>query len=55
MFLSVASAEMQGIAKRFGATAHDIDDLFRSDWNDLCTFDVPLSAFGLSIPALGRP
>jgi rhodanese-related sulfurtransferase len=54
VFLFVAPAEVQGVAERFGAMPYDIEGVFWSHRNDLCTFDVLLSEFGLSTPALDR-
>ncbi len=54
VFLFVAPAEVQGVAERFGAMPYDIEGVFWSHRDDLCTFDVLLSEFGLSTPALGR-
>ncbi|HSF63392.1 MAG TPA: sulfurtransferase/chromate resistance protein [Paracoccaceae bacterium] len=54
VFLFVAPAEVQGVADRFGAMPYDIDGVFWSHRDDLCTFDVLLSEFGLSTPALDR-
>ena len=54
VFLFVAPAEVQGVAERFGAMPYDIEGVFWSHRNELCTFDVLLSEFGLSTPALDR-
>ena len=54
VFLCVAPAEVQGVAERFGAMPYDIEGVFWSHRDDLCTFDVLLSEFGLSTPALDR-
>lgn len=54
VFLFVAPAEVQGVAERFGAMPYDIEDVFWSHRDALCTFDVLLSEFGLSTPALDR-
>jgi rhodanese-related sulfurtransferase len=54
VFLFVAPAEVQGVAERFGAMPYDIEGVFWSHRDDLCTFDVLLSEFGLSTPALDR-
>jgi rhodanese-related sulfurtransferase len=53
-FLFVAPSEVQAVADRFGATAFDIPGTHWSHRGDLCTFDVMLSEFGLSTPALDR-
>ena len=54
VFLFVAPAEVEGVAERFGAMPYDIEGVFWSHRGDLCTFDVLLSEFGLSTPALER-
>lgn len=54
VFLFVAPAEVQGVAERFGAMPYDIEGVFWSHRDALCTFDVLLSEFGLSTPALER-
>lgn len=54
VFLFVAPAEVQGVAERFGAMPYDIEGVFWSHRDALCTFDVLLSEFGLSTPALDR-
>lgn len=54
VFLFVAPGEVQGVAERFCAMPYDIEDVFWSHRGDLCTFDVLLSEFGLSTPALDR-
>jgi len=54
VFLFVAPSEVQGVAERFGAMPYDIEGVFWSHRDDLCTFDVLLSEFGLSTPALDR-
>lgn len=47
VFLYVAPSEVRAVADRFGATPFDVDDVFWSHRDDLCTFDVMLDAFGL--------
>lgn len=54
VFLFVAPSEVQGVAERFGTMPYDIEGVFWSHRGDLCTFDVLLSEFGLSTPALDR-
>lgn len=54
VFLFVAPAEVQGVAERFGAMPYDIEGVFWSHRDDLCTFDVLLAEFGLSTLALDR-
>lgn len=54
VFLFVAPAEVQGVAERFGAMPYDIEGVFWSHRDNLCTFDVLLAEFGLSTPALDQ-
>jgi rhodanese-related sulfurtransferase len=54
VFLFVAPAEVEGVAERFGAMPYDIEGVFWSHREALCTFDVLLSEFDLSTPALDR-
>jgi rhodanese-related sulfurtransferase len=54
VILFVAPAEVVGVAERYDASPFDIEDVFWSHRGDLCTFDVMLEEFGLSIPALDR-
>ncbi|WP_333829755.1 sulfurtransferase/chromate resistance protein [Pararhodobacter sp.] len=54
VILFVAPAEVMGVAERYNASAFDIEDVFWSHRGDLCTFDVLLAEFGLTIPALNR-
>lgn len=54
VFLFVAPAEVQGVAERFGAMPYDIEGVFWSHRDELCTFDVLLAEFGFSTPALDR-
>lgn len=54
VFLFVAPAEVQDVAERFGAMPYDIEGVFWSHRDELCTFDVLLTEFGLSTPALDR-
>lgn len=54
VFLFVAPAEVQGVAEQFGAMPYDIEGVFWSHRDRLCTFDVLLAEFGLSTPALDR-
>ena len=54
VFLFVAPAEVAGVAQLFGAMPFDVEDTFWSHRGELCTFDVMLAEFGLSIPALDR-
>lgn len=54
LFLFVAPGEVAAVADRFGATPFDIDDVFWSHRDELCTFDVMIEEFGLSTPPLLR-
>ncbi|MCV2449615.1 sulfurtransferase/chromate resistance protein [Paracoccus sp. DMF] len=54
IILFVAPAEVVGVAERYNASPFDIEGVFWSHRDDLCTFDVMLAEFGLSIPALDR-
>jgi len=42
------------VAERFGATPFDVDGVFWSHRGELCSFDVMVEEFGLSLPALGQ-
>lgn len=54
IILFVAPAEVVGVAERYNASPFDIEGVFWSHRDDLCTFDVMLAEFGLGIPALDR-
>ncbi|AXS40031.1 sulfurtransferase/chromate resistance protein [Breoghania sp. L-A4] len=54
VFLFVAPAEVTAVAERYNGTPFDIEDVFWSHRETLCTFDVLLAEFGLTIPALDR-
>lgn len=54
VILFVAPAEVVGVAEHYNAAPFDIEDGFWSHRGALCTFDVMLTEFGLSIPALNR-
>ncbi len=54
VFLFVNPAEVIGVADRFGAIAYDIEGVFWSHRDALCTFDVLLAEFVLFTPALDR-
>ena len=54
VILFVAPAEVMGVAERYDAAPFDIEDVFWSHRDALCTFDIMVSEFGLSIPALDR-
>jgi rhodanese-related sulfurtransferase len=51
-FLFVAAAEVIAVAERFAATSFDIEGVFWSHRDELCTFDVMVAEFGLSTPPL---
>ncbi len=52
IILFVAPAEVEGVAERYNGSPFDIEGVFWSHRDDLCTFDVMLAEFGLTIPAL---
>jgi rhodanese-related sulfurtransferase len=56
VFLFVAPAEVQGVAKRFAATPFDIEGegVFWSHRGERCTFDVMVEEFGLATEPLLR-
>src|SRR5882757_3784663 len=54
VFLFVTPSEVEAVAERFGATPFDVENVFWSHRGELCTFDVMVSEFGLSTPALER-
>ena len=54
VFLFVALAEVEAVADRFEATPFDIEHVFWSHRGELCTFDVMVMEFGLSMPPLER-
>jgi rhodanese-related sulfurtransferase len=54
VFLFVAPAEVGAVAERFEATPFDVEGVFWSHRGELCTFDVMVQEFGLSIPPLER-
>ena len=47
-------SEVEGVAERHNAAPFDIEGVFFSHRGELCSFDVMLLEFGLSIPALDR-
>jgi rhodanese-related sulfurtransferase len=47
VFLFVAPTEVAGVAERFGATSFDVEGVFWSHREELCTFDVMVDEFGL--------
>ena len=54
VFLFVAPSEVQAVADRFNATPFDIDNVFWSDRDKKCTFDVMIEELGLDTEALSR-
>lgn len=54
VILFVAPSEVEGVAERHDAAPFDIEGVFFSHRGELCSFDVMLLEFGLSIPALDR-
>ena len=54
VILFVAPSEVEGVAERHDAAPFDIEGVFFSHRGDLCSFDVMLAEFGLSVPALDR-
>ena len=54
VFLFVAPSEVEAVAERFGATPFDIEGVFWSHQDELCTFDVMIEEFGLRSDALLR-
>ncbi|MFC0339874.1 chromate resistance protein ChrB domain-containing protein, partial [Paracoccus niistensis] len=54
VILFVAPSEVEGVAARHNAAPFDIEGVRFSHRGELCSFDVMLREFGLSIPALDR-
>ena len=54
VFLFDAPAEVDSVARLYGAMPFDIEDSFWSHRGDLCSFDTMLLEFGLKQPALDR-
>ena len=54
VFLFVAPAEVSAVAERFGATPFDVEGVYWSHRDELCTFDVMVSEFGLASEPLDR-
>lgn len=52
VFLFVAAAEVEAVAALTGAAPFDIEGARFSHRGELCSFDVLLAEFGLSVPAL---
>lgn len=51
-FLFVAPSEVLGVAEKFNATPFDIEDVFWSHRDELCTFDVMVQEFDIKTPAM---
>jgi rhodanese-related sulfurtransferase len=54
LFLFVAPSEVEGVAVRFGGAPFDIEGVFWSHRDEICTFDVMIEELGLASPALLR-
>jgi rhodanese-related sulfurtransferase len=54
VFLFVAASEVEAVAERFGATPFDVEGVFWSHRGELCSFDVMIEEFALSLPALNK-
>ncbi len=54
VFLFVVPAEVEAVGQLYGAAPFDIENTFWSHRGELCTFDVMVEEFGLSMPALDR-
>lgn len=54
VILFVAPSEVEGVAERHNAAPFDIEGAFFSHRGELCSFDIMLAEFGLSLPALDR-
>lgn len=54
LFLFVPASEVAAVAERFSATPFDIENVFWSHRQELCTFDVMVEEFGLSTEPLSR-
>jgi rhodanese-related sulfurtransferase len=54
VFLFVSPTEVEAVSALYGAAPYDIENTFWSHRGELCTFDVMVEEFGLSIPALDR-
>ena len=52
VFLYVARAEVAAVGEHFNAAPFDIDSAFFGHRGELCTFDVMITEFSLSTPAL---
>ena len=51
-FLFVEPSEVLGVAEKFNATPFDIEDVFWSHRDELCTFDVMAQEYELKSPAI---
>jgi len=51
-FLFVPPAAVAGVAEKFNATAFDVDDVFWSHRNDMCTFDTMIKEWKLDFEPL---
>lgn len=54
VFLFVSPAEVEAVSALYGAAPYDIENTFWSHRGELCTFDVMVEEFGLSMPPLDR-
>lgn len=54
VILFVSPSEAEGVADRYNAAPFDIEGAFFSHRGELCSFDIMLAEFGLSLPALDR-
>jgi hypothetical protein len=54
VFLFVAPQEVEAVAERFGAVPFDVEKVFWSHREDLCTFDVMVEEFSLATEPMLR-
>jgi rhodanese-related sulfurtransferase len=54
VFLFVAPSEVEAVADRFGAVPFDVEGVQWSHRGELCTFDVMVEAFGLTLEPLAQ-
>jgi rhodanese-related sulfurtransferase len=54
VFLFVTPSEVERVAERFAATPFDVEGVFWSHRGELCTFDVMVEEFGLTMQPLKR-
>lgn len=52
--LFVAASQVNNVAERFNATPFDIEDIFWSHRDEMCTFDTMIEEFGIGNDALGK-